>query len=48
MDEAEQCDRVGLIISGEVFALGTPNDLKRQFKVNTIEEVFLKAEVTIK
>ena len=45
MDEAERCDYVGLIIDGKVFALDTPSNLKEKFKVNTIEEVFLKAEV---
>ena len=45
MDEAERCDYVGLIIGGKVFALDTPSNLKKKFKVNTIEEVFLKAEV---
>jgi len=44
MDEAQRCDRVGLIIDGHLIALGTPNDLKAQFAVDTIEEVFLKAE----
>lgn len=44
MDEAEKCDYVGLIIEGEVFALDTPGNLKKQFNVPTIEDVFLKAE----
>jgi ABC-2 type transport system ATP-binding protein len=30
MDEAEYCDRIGLIYRGELIALGTPNDLKTQ------------------
>lgn len=29
MDEAEKCDYVGLIIEGQLFALGTPNELKK-------------------
>lgn len=48
MDEAEKCDLVGLIIEGKVFAWGSPAALKKQFKVDTIEEVFLKAEVPSK
>lgn len=48
MDEAEKCDQVGLIIDGKLFALGSPSELKQRFEVATIEEVFLKAEVTAK
>lgn len=48
MDEAEKCDRVGLIIDGKLFAIGSPTELKERFKVETIEEVFLKAEVDAK
>ncbi|WP_313627732.1 ABC transporter ATP-binding protein [Enterococcus italicus] len=44
MDEAELCDQVGLIIDGCLLAFGTPNALKEQFSVQSIEEVFLKAE----
>ncbi|UDI77572.1 ABC transporter ATP-binding protein [Staphylococcus taiwanensis] len=44
MDEAERCDKVGLIVNGELFALDTPDQLKKQFNVKTIEEVFIKAE----
>ena len=45
MDEAEKCDQLGLIIDSQLFALGTPQALKKQFQATTIEEVFLKAEV---
>ncbi|EIR4022344.1 ABC transporter ATP-binding protein [Enterococcus faecalis] len=48
MDEAEKCDYVGLIIEGKLFAFGTPKELKEKFKVSSIEEVFLKAEVNAK
>ncbi|EOH93056.1 ABC transporter ATP-binding protein [Enterococcus pallens] len=48
MDEAEKCDYVGLIIDGQLFALGTPSELKEKFDANSIEEVFLKAEVKAK
>ncbi|PNZ27686.1 ABC transporter ATP-binding protein [Staphylococcus petrasii] len=44
MDEAERCDKVGLIIEGQLFALDSPDQLKKQFNVNKIEEVFIKAE----
>lgn len=46
MDEAEKCDTIGLIIDGKVFAIGTPQELKEKFGVNSIEEVFIKAEVS--
>lgn len=45
MDEAEKCDYVGLIIDGKLFAFGTPTELKQKFEADSIEEVFLKAEV---
>ena len=48
MDEAEKCDYVGLIIEGKLFALGTPAELKQKFNAASIEEVFLKAEVSAK
>ncbi|MGM9903569.1 hypothetical protein A5844_000800 [Enterococcus sp. 10A9_DIV0425] len=48
MDEAEKCDYVGLIIDGKLFALGSPKELKEKFEANSIEEVFLKAEVSVK
>lgn len=47
MEEAEKCDIVGLIIDGRLFAIGSPNELKEKFKADTIEEVFLKAEVNV-
>jgi len=46
MDEAEKCDYVGLIIDGSLFALGTPDELKKEFNAKNIEEVFLNAEVS--
>lgn len=37
------CDRVGLLDQGNLILLGTPGDLKSQFGVDTLEEVFVKA-----
>ncbi len=37
------CDRVGLIDQGNLVLLGTPAELKEQFGVDTLEEVFVKA-----
>lgn len=48
MDEAEKCDQVGLIVDGRLFAFGTPEELKDKFSAQSIEEVFLKAEVSSK
>ncbi|MCQ9316865.1 ABC transporter ATP-binding protein [Pediococcus pentosaceus] len=44
MDEAEQIDEVALILDGNVIALDSPKNLKRQYDVPSIEDVFLKAE----
>ena len=39
MDEAEYCDRVGLVYQGMLIALGTPHELKTQFMQETVVEV---------
>lgn len=44
MDEAEQTDRVALLLHGDVIAFASPQELEQQYHVSTIEEVFLKAE----
>lgn len=44
MDEAELCDRVALLLEGKVMAFDQPDVLKMQYKVDSIEDVFLKAE----
>jgi ABC-2 type transport system ATP-binding protein len=41
MDEAEKCDRLGLIRDGHLIAVGTPSELKFQTNAATIEEAFL-------
>jgi ABC-2 type transport system ATP-binding protein len=41
MDEAEKCDRLGLIRDGHLIAVGTPSQLKQQTNATTIEEAFL-------
>lgn len=40
MDEAEYCNRVSIMVDGRIEALDSPFNLKKQFKVNTIDEVF--------
>jgi ABC-2 type transport system ATP-binding protein len=39
MDEAEYCDRVGLMVAGKLAALDTPEGLKRQFVPGRMYEV---------
>ena len=41
MDEAEYCDRVGLIYRGELIAQGTPRSLKESLATPTLEDVFV-------
>lgn len=42
MDEAQRCDKLALIRNGKIIANGTPSKLKDEFKVDTIEDIFLK------
>lgn len=42
MDEAEYCDRVSIMVEGTIEALDTPANLKKKYKVDTMNEVFLK------
>ena len=42
MDEAEYCDRVSIMVAGKIEALDTPKNLKRQFQVDSMNQVFLK------
>ncbi|GAA6117472.1 ABC-type multidrug transport system, ATPase component [Apilactobacillus kunkeei DSM 12361 = ATCC 700308] len=44
MDEAELTDRVALLIDGNIIADDAPNNLKQQYDVDSIENVFMKAE----
>ncbi|WP_436855864.1 ABC transporter ATP-binding protein [Staphylococcus caeli] len=47
MGEAERCDYIGLIVEGRLFTMGTPQELKTKFDVDSIEEVFIKAEAEV-
>jgi ABC-2 type transport system ATP-binding protein len=42
MDEAEYCDRVSIMVNGKIEALDTPKNLKKQYKVSNMNDVFLK------
>ena len=40
MDEAEYCSRITVMVDGKIEALDTPQNLKKQFAVNSIDDVF--------
>lgn len=42
MDEAEYCDRVSIMVEGKIEALDSPKNLKKQFNVKSMNDVFLK------
>jgi len=42
MDEAEYCDRVSIMVDGKIEALDSPKNLKKTFRVNNMNDVFLK------
>ncbi len=42
MDEAEYCDRVCILESGQIKAIGAPIELKEQHNVKTINDLFLQ------
>lgn len=41
MDEAERCDRLGMIREGKLIAVGTPDELKSDTAAVTMEDAFL-------
>jgi ABC-2 type transport system ATP-binding protein len=40
MDEAEYCNRISIMVDGKVEALDSPANLKKNFGVNSMDEVF--------
>jgi ABC-2 type transport system ATP-binding protein len=42
MDEAEYCDRISIMVAGRIGALGAPAALKEQFKVGSIDDLFVR------
>ena len=40
MDEAEYCNRISIMVDGDIKALDTPGKLKEQFKAASMDEVF--------
>jgi ABC-2 type transport system ATP-binding protein len=42
MDEAEYCDRISIMVAGKIAAFGTPQTLKQEFSVPSIDELFVR------
>lgn len=42
MDEAEYCDRVSIMVDGRIKALDSPEALKKEYGVETFNELFVK------
>lgn len=42
MDEAEYCDRISIMVDGKIAALGTPAELKAQYGVESVDDVFVR------
>jgi ABC-2 type transport system ATP-binding protein len=42
MDEAEYCDRISIMVAGQIVAMGTPAELKRGAGVGSIDELFVQ------
>ncbi len=40
MDEAEYCNRISMMVDGEIKALDTPANLKQKYAVSSMDEVF--------
>ncbi len=41
MDEAEYCDRISMMVDGKIAALGSPDELKKGFNAQNMDEVFV-------
>lgn len=48
MDEAEYCDRVSIMVDGQIVALDTPEELKHVNQAGSMEQVFIKLARTKK
>jgi ABC-2 type transport system ATP-binding protein len=40
MDESEYCNRLSIMVDGQIRALGSPSELKTEFKAKSMDEVF--------
>ena len=48
LDEAEYCNRVSIMVDGQIAALDTPAGLKKDYDCQTMDEVFRKIALTAK
>jgi len=44
MDEASQCARLAFLSRGHLIAVGTPEEIERQFNQPTVEDVFIELQ----
>ena len=44
MDEAARCNRLAFMSRGHLIALGTPNDVTKQFGMGSVEDVFIELQ----
>jgi ABC-2 type transport system ATP-binding protein len=42
LDEAEYCDRISIMVDGRIAAMGTPEALKQEFGVASLDDVFVR------
>lgn len=42
MDEAEYCNRISIMVDGEIRAMDTPEAMKKKYESGSMDEVFLK------
>ncbi len=42
MDEAEYCNRISMMVDGEIKALDTPKNLKQQYSASSMDDVFFE------
>ncbi|MFW6328170.1 MAG: ABC transporter ATP-binding protein [Bacteroidota bacterium] len=42
MDEAEYCNRISIMAEGKIKAIGNPDELKSEYKVRSMDELFVK------
>ena len=44
MDEAARCDRLAFMSGGHLIALGTPDEVTKQFGLGSVEDVFIELQ----
>ena len=48
MDEAEYCDRISIMVDGQIRAIGTPDELKSKYRCADMDGVFTKLAMMAK